>query len=137
MTDDVSPTDDSPAIDEVLDAAIHGADLDALDRSRHEVAETIHRLKAERNACEDRIAAARGAVEAIRGIGETVGRIDEVSAMSQSASQAAAGVTEMAGEARDGSQAASDVLGASQKLAANADSLQQRISDFCDRVRAG
>ena len=32
MTDDVSPADDGPVIDEVLDAAIHGADLEALVR---------------------------------------------------------------------------------------------------------
>src|SRR5210317_2086008 len=32
MTDDVSPTDDDPVVDEVLDAAIHSADLDALVR---------------------------------------------------------------------------------------------------------
>lgn len=104
-------------------------------------------------------AESRGAVDAIRGIGETVSRIDEVArtiadavgeqeataqelgsevaAMSQSASQAASGVTEMAEEARDGSRAASDVLNASQELAANADSLQRQITDFCSRVRAG
>ena len=104
-------------------------------------------------------AESRGAVDAIRGIGETVGRIDEVArtiadavseqeanarelgeevaAMSQSASQAASGVTEMAEEARDGNQAASDVLNASRDLAANADTLQREISDFCARVRAG
>ncbi|MEQ8586852.1 MAG: methyl-accepting chemotaxis protein [Thalassobaculaceae bacterium] len=104
-------------------------------------------------------AESRGAVEAIRGIGETVGRIDEVArtiagavdeqestaralgdevaAMSQSASQAASGVTEMAGEARDGSRSASDVLGASQELAANAESLHREITNFCERVRAG
>ena len=43
------------------------ADLDALDRSRHEVTNTIHQLKAERAAYENRIAAARGAVEATIG----------------------------------------------------------------------
>ena len=104
-------------------------------------------------------AESRGAVDAIRGIGETVGRIDEVArtiadavseqeatarelgeevaAMSQSASQAASGVTEMADEARDGSRAAADVLSSSRDLAVNADALQREISDFCARVRAG
>ncbi|MCR9070868.1 MAG: methyl-accepting chemotaxis protein [Alphaproteobacteria bacterium] len=104
-------------------------------------------------------AESRGAVDAIRAIGETVSRIDEVArtiadavneqeatarelgsevaAMSQSASQAASGVTEMADEARDGSRAASDVLNSSRELAANADSLQQQITDFCARVRTG
>ncbi|SDF76760.1 methyl-accepting chemotaxis protein [Thalassobaculum litoreum] len=104
-------------------------------------------------------AESRGAVEAIRGIGETVGRIDEVArtiadavgeqeatarelgdevaAMSQSATQAASGVTEMADQARDGSKAASDVLSASQDLAVNADTLQREITEFCARVRAG
>jgi chromosome segregation protein len=42
--------------------AARGA-LDALDRSRHDVAETIHRLRAERAACETRIKEARAAVE--------------------------------------------------------------------------
>ena len=104
-------------------------------------------------------AESRGAVDAIRGIGETVGRIDEVArtitdaideqeatarelgdeveAMSQSASQAASGVTEMADQARDGSKSAADVLNASQNLAVNAETLQREITEFCARVRAG
>ncbi|MDF1793596.1 MAG: methyl-accepting chemotaxis protein [Thalassobaculaceae bacterium] len=104
-------------------------------------------------------AESRGAVDAIRGIGETVGRIDEVArtiaeavaeqeatarelgdevaAMSQSASHAASGVTEMADQAQSGSKAATNVLAASRALATNADNLQREIADFCTRVRAG
>jgi len=104
-------------------------------------------------------AESQGAVDAIRGIGEAVGRIDEVAraiaeaiaeqeatardlgdevaAMSQTASRAASGVTEMADEAQAGSAAAQDVLSASRDLAANADGLQREIGDFCRRVRAG
>ncbi len=43
------------------------ADLAALDHSRNEVAETIHRLRADRIACEGRINDARAAVEATIG----------------------------------------------------------------------
>ncbi len=104
-------------------------------------------------------AESQGAVDAIRGIGEAVGRIDEVAraiseaiaeqeasarelgeevaAMSQSASQAASGVTHVADEARAGNEAAGDVLNASKDLAGNADTLQREITDFCTRVRAG
>ena len=100
----------------------------------------------------------RGAVDAIREIGEAVSRIDEVSrtiaeavqeqeatarelssevtTMSQTADQSARNVTSVAEEARGGIQAAQDVLSASSDLASNAESLNQEVSEFCDRIRA-
>ena len=104
-------------------------------------------------------AESQGAVVAIRGIAEAVGRIDEVSraiaeamsvqanvtrriadevhTLAGSSGDAADAITEVALETRESGTAAEDVRRASEDLARHAEHLREQMTGFVEKVRAG
>lgn len=100
----------------------------------------------------------RGAVDAIRAIGESVTEIDEVSAMiagaieeqtavtrsladqirglAQSSEQAATAISEVARDSRESGSSADNVHRASGELTRHADTLRQQVNGFLGKIRS-
>ncbi|MEQ8814228.1 MAG: methyl-accepting chemotaxis protein [Thalassobaculum sp.] len=149
-----------------LNATIEAARAGDAGKGFAVVASEVKALSTQTAEATDRIAGeiasirdeSQGAVEAIRGIAEAVGRIDEVARetarsideqaaatrhiagevrmLAESSNSAAEAITEVARETRESGSAAEDVRRASEDLARHAEQLHMETTSFVAQVRS-